>query len=130
TTLPRIDLRADLAERAAQWRLVAFIPFGNGPRALGLVPAGRHAGLDLVPRSFAVAGDGSFWITDQNQHRVAHFSPDGRFVGQIGGIPNDRFHPRLRDLAVVGDRLFVLEDDTHTPKAIVMTPGTDGRFEP
>ncbi len=71
----------------------------------------HHASLPIFPFSFAVAPDGSLWLVDAVKHRLAHFSPSGGFIGQIGGIRFDRFHPQPQDLVSIGDALYLLEQD-------------------
>ena len=84
------------------WRLVASIPFGPRREALGEIPEGPRSPVPMVPFSFAVAPDRSFWILDEVKRRVAHYSAEGRFIGDLGGLRFDRFHPHPRDLVIAG----------------------------
>lgn len=104
-------LRADLSARPANLRRVASIPFGPARTQVGLIDDVRRASLPLFPPSFTVAPDGSFWLVDEVKHRLVHLSPRGDYIGQIGGIRFDRFHPQPQDLVSVGDALYLLEQD-------------------
>jgi hypothetical protein len=88
------------------------LSLGFGPRAdeLGYVPVGEHSPLPLIPRAFAVAADGSFWILDEPKRRIVRFTADGSYLEAIGGLRFDRFHPHPRDLVLVGDEPFVSEE--------------------
>jgi len=103
-------LRADLNRPPAAWRRVAFVPFGRRPSELGLELPPVHTSLPLVPRSFTISSDGTLWILDTVKARVAHYSAHGAYLGQIGGLFFDRFHPHPRDLAFWGGRLVVLQE--------------------
>jgi hypothetical protein len=85
---------------------VTFIPFGTHPDQLGFksFPTGPAS----QPSAFAVASDGSFWIDDRWKRRVAHYSSSGTFLGSAGGLE----HPGW-DLAMVGDELFVLVEQSN-----------------
>jgi hypothetical protein len=87
------------------------IGFGRAPSEVGLIDDVHHASIPVFPESFTVAPDGSFWLVDEVKHRLAHYSDSGRYLGQIGGIRFDRFHPQPQDLLSVGDSLFLLEQD-------------------
>jgi len=103
--LPALTLLADLGDEPAVWDRVTFIPFGNRPEQLGYktFPTGPAS----QPSAFAVAPDGSFWIDDRWKRRVGHYSPSGVFLGTAGQLE----HPGW-DLAIVGDEVFVLVDQS------------------
>jgi hypothetical protein len=103
-----LALTADLSERPAQWHRLAMIPFGSVESRLGLELPPVHTSVPLMPRSFTVAPDGTLWILDVVKHRVAHYSAAGTYLGDVGGLSFDRFHPQPRDLAFWGERLYVL----------------------
>lgn len=112
--LPALVLTADPTDPAAAWTRVAFLPFGSGRDELGYLPVSSHrTSLPVLPASFAVGPDGSLWILDVEKRRIAHFAPDGTYLGAIGGFANDRTHPHPRDIAVEsevhGDRIYVVE---------------------
>lgn len=100
---PRVVLTADLSERPARWTLVATIPFGERESDLRYVPA--HEAPTIEPSSFAVAPDGSLWIIDQANKRLAHYSSSGSYLGQVVGD----FSSFSRDLAFDGGDLWVIE---------------------
>jgi hypothetical protein len=104
-------LRADLSARPAHLRRVASISFGPARTQVGLIDDVREASLPVFPPSFTVAADGSFWLVDELKHRLMHLSPRGDYLGQIGGIRFDRFHPQPQDLVSIGDALYLLEQD-------------------
>jgi hypothetical protein len=101
-------LTADLSERPARWDRLAMIPFGPAESRLGLELPPTHTSVPLMPRSFTVAPDGTLWFLDAVKHRVAHYSATGTYLGDVGGLFFDRFHPQPRDLAFWGGRLYVL----------------------
>ena len=111
TVLPKLKLRADLSEAPAKWRLIASIPFGPRRDQLGFFFDRRKGSLPLLPRSFAVAEDGSFWVLDGIKRRVTHFSRTGEFIEDVGGFRADRFSPRPKDVAEASGRLYVIEEE-------------------
>jgi hypothetical protein len=127
-TLQRVDLRADLSEDPVRWRLVASIPFGPRHEELGYFFNRNRGSLPLLPRSFAVASDGSFWILDPVKKRVARFSRTGEFVEAVGGFKLDRFSPRPKDVGVLGDHIYVVEEEFG--RATLTTIGSDRRRTP
>ena len=127
-TLQRLELRADLAEAPVRWRLVTSIPFGPRPEQLGYFFNRNRGSLPLLPRSFAVANDGSFWILDPVKKRVARFSRTGEFIEAVGGFKLDRFSPRPKDVAAFGDHLYVVEEEF--ARATLTTIGPDRRRVP
>jgi len=110
TARPALVLTADLRQRPASWRRVAFIPYGPRPFELGAAFPPVHASLPLVPRSFTIGPDGSLWILDTVKRRVAHYTVDGRYLGAVGGLTVDRVDPRPRDVAFWAGRLVVLDE--------------------
>ncbi len=127
-TLQRLELRADLTEDPVRWRLVASIPFGPRREELGYFFDRSRGSLPLLPRSFAVANDGSFWILDTVKKRVARFSRTGEFIEAVGGFKLDRFSPRPKDVGVLGDRIYVVEEEFG--RATLTTIGADRRRMP
>ncbi len=60
------------------------VPFGKDREALG---AHIEGGNFLFPRDFTMDGAGHFYIYDSNNHRIARFSPGGKY--EIGfGYPS------------------------------------------
>src|SRR5205823_10640535 len=118
---------ADLSERPVVWHRVARIPFGPRESELGMLPAGRYEVAPVVPFSFAVAANGSLWFLDEVKHRLAHFGVGGSFLGAIGGVAFDRFHPRARDVVMEGAGPILLEDGLRH-EGIVATPRPGGGF--
>lgn len=112
-----LHLRADLSEPPAGWTLVATIAFGPGPRSLGYVPSNESA--PAGPSSFLVALDGSFWIADPVNKRIAHFSRAGTYLGQIADIA-----PTVSDLVLLPHGLVVLEDPREGQLALIGQAGT------
>ncbi|HEX2089136.1 MAG TPA: hypothetical protein VHI54_04260 [Actinomycetota bacterium] len=58
-----------------------------------------------------MANDGSFWILDPVKKRVARYSRTGEFIEGVGGFRLDRFSPRPKDVAVLGDHVYVVEEE-------------------
>jgi hypothetical protein len=84
--------------------------------------------VPIVPPSFAVAPDGSLWFLDIVKHRVAHYSGSGAFLGAVGGLQFDRFHPYAQDVGFGGGRLHVLEAEHRNAAALLR--GVLGRLGP
>jgi hypothetical protein len=105
-----------------------FVPFGRRPSELGF--KSFHESVNSQPSSFAVATDGSFWIADRWKDRLAHYSPDGRFLGaaRVGrppaGLTMGRHRGRIRDIVVSGDAMYVLFEPSGGPVARIETDGT------
>jgi hypothetical protein len=78
-----------------------------------------HTTTPIVPPSFTVARDGSFWLPDLVKKRLAHYSPSGSFLGEVPGLPFGLHLPRARDLGFWGDRLVVLQE---LERAALLTP--------
>jgi hypothetical protein len=123
TMLERLVLTADLTERPGPWRLLTTIPFGTSVDELGLVTDPHRTPVPYLPRSFAVAPDGSLWILDVVKHRLAHYGASGRYLGEIGGFKFDRFSPRPRDVVFSTGQMYVLEEDQR--RAVVVKVESD-----
>jgi hypothetical protein len=108
--LPRLVLDADVSTPSVRWPLVATIRSGEREDELGLVTDPLRTPVPYVPRSFAVAADGSFWILDVVKKRLAHYSPGGAFLGALGGFHFDPTHSHPLDVIVSDGRLYVLEE--------------------
>jgi hypothetical protein len=99
--LDEMVLVADLSDRPARWEQVAFLPFGDGAGELRYIPAGEIPARE--PTSFAVAEDGSFWILDNANLRLTHFSASGTFLSDVGG-----YHYSSRDLGFFRGDLYAM----------------------
>jgi hypothetical protein len=129
--LEEVVLTADLSEAPAPWHLVATIPFGRSVEELGLLTDVRHTAVPLLPRSFAIAPDGSIWILDVLKHRLAHYTSAGAYIGQIGGFKFDRFSPHPRDVLFSNGRMYVLEDKGVLATLVTVAPnGSLHRVQP
>jgi hypothetical protein len=122
--LDRLVLTADLSEAPNPWHLVATIPFGDSVTQLGLLTDQQRTPVPYLPRSFAVAPDGSIWILDVLKHRLAHYSPTGRYLGEIGGFKFDRFSPHPSDVVFSGPQPYVVEE--YVRRGILVTVQPDG----
>lgn len=74
---------ADCARRVV-WR---FDRAGGAPLAIGERDADRRQAGFVVPSAsfdLAAAADGSLWAVNPGEHRLEHFSPDGRFLACWG----------------------------------------------
>ncbi|HVU60760.1 MAG TPA: hypothetical protein VHD58_03790 [Mycobacteriales bacterium] len=123
------QLHVDFTEQPSRWRTVATFTYGKRADQLG--PPGGSAGfsgphgaaggaLALPPAAIAYASD-SIWVLDQMKHRVAHFSLDGRYLGQVTGLS-----PTASDLAIAPADEFVVIDDEPRAKVRTFAP-TSGR---
>ncbi|MEX0985251.1 MAG: hypothetical protein WD096_09400 [Actinomycetota bacterium] len=126
--LEPLMLTASLDVAPAVWAEVARVPMGDEEQELGVQPC-YHCGEQLVPSALAVDADGGLWIADAWKARIAHFAPDGSFVEafpvQIGSaIPGSS---GSADLAFVGDRLYVLEEEGGST---IIPLGADGPEQP
>jgi hypothetical protein len=79
--LPTLTLIADQSEPSAVWDLILRVPFGSGRGELKYEPPSQSAPTE--PAAFAVASDGTFWIVDGGNSRVAHFTRSGRFLDEV-----------------------------------------------
>jgi hypothetical protein len=92
-----------------RWELVARVPFGAAANELGTLTDPTKAPHPVIPPSFAVASDGSFWVADPVKLRLAHYSSTGAFLGSVSGLYFDRHHPHARDVIATAAGLDVLE---------------------
>ncbi len=120
-------LTADLTEATSPWHLVATIPFGEAIEQLGLLTDVHRTPVPYLPRSFAIAPDGSIWILDVLKHRLAHYTTPGRYLGQLRGFRFDRFSPHPRDVLFSNGTMYVLEELQVV--ATLVTVGADGSLE-
>lgn len=116
---PALTLLAALSQPPPRWRQAAFLPFGSGQADLGAMWPSVHTTTPIVPPSFTVGRDGSFWLLDPVKKRLAHYSPGGSYLGEVPGLPFGLHLPRARDLAFWGDRLVVLQE---LERAALLTP--------
>lgn len=98
--LDPIVLTGDFDDPLTPWTDVATIPVGRTESEIGS-PDCFHCEI-TVPGGLVVAEDGSFWIGDPLNGRVAHFSSDGTF---LGGVATER---GPADVTLVGDQIFAL----------------------
>jgi hypothetical protein len=99
-----IRFEVDLQEHVEAWRQVGFFPFGSSDEHLGI-----SACVDcerIGPRIITVDEDGGLWIADNYKHRIAHFGPDGAYLGNVR-FPGAR---NVRDLEVLRGDLVALLD--------------------
>jgi len=127
--LTRIVLTANLGDQPSKWPLVAHIPFGRAPSELGLYHDREHTSTPLYPPSFAIGGDRSIWFLDIAKHRIAHYSPEGAYLGQVTGVRFARTTPVPRDLAFAGDRLYMLSQRAPI-QGVVQSVGDEGVLPP
>ena len=125
---PELVLRADLSANPGRLLQVARIPFGVGVAGVGLINDPRRGSRPALPESIAVAEDGSFWLVDEVKHRLAHFGPTGRYLGEIRGLRFDRFHPQPQDLVEIRGRLWLLEQDHQHFLLSYLREFSDGRM--
>lgn len=101
----------------------------------GIVPTPTPTPLDVGlpegqlhrPEGLAVDRDGSLYVADYGQHRIAKFAPDGRFVrafGQYGTGPGELQGPKGVALDATG-RLYVAD----TGNGRVQRFAADGQLE-
>jgi hypothetical protein len=130
----RVILTADLSEAPSRWRSVFFLPFGSRSSELGFKLF--HESVNSQPSSFAVATDGSFWIADRWKDRLAHYSPEGRFLGaaRVGPPPDGesigRNRGRIRDIVVSEDVMYALFEPSGGPIARIEADGIVRIFRP
>jgi hypothetical protein len=108
---------------------VAHIPFGPQASRLGLYHDRTHTSTALYPPSFAVGGDRSLWILDLVKRRLAHYSPSGKYLGQVAGVAFDRDSQVPRDLAFAGDDLWLLSQ-RNPIQGVVQSVGDRGILPP
>jgi hypothetical protein len=118
-SLSALVLQASLSEQPADWERALFVPFGEGRRRLRFDPLEETQPLE--PHSFAIAPDGTFWILDNGNGRIAHYSIAGTFLEAIPDVGS-----AAADLAFVGSDLYVLMD----PRGLVASVGGDKALRP
>lgn len=134
TDLTEIALTADLSDRADDWTIVASIPFGDRTEELGFIDDPGVSSHPVLPAAFAFDADGSIWILDPLKQRVAHYSVEGRYLGELTGLRFDGDLPVPNDIGSVDGRVFVLHQlGTESSMAELrgdggpgVTPLTDG----
>jgi hypothetical protein len=119
-------LTADLSERPAVWKRLAFIPFGWSESRLGHLMPPVHTDRPLMPPSFAVAPDGSLWVLDVVKRRIAHFTAAGSYLGAVGGLFFDRAHPQPRDIAFADGGPVVLQQFHLAASVLQVVDGRPG----
>lgn len=73
---------------SAEWTEVLFLPYGDPPERVGTSVGGDSGSLDLGPEYGALAPDGTWWILDVANTRVARFASDGTYLGETV-LPED-----------------------------------------
>jgi hypothetical protein len=119
SSLPALVLQASLSEQSGAWEPVLFVPFGYGRKRLRYVALGDPQPLE--PHSFAVGPDGTFWILDNGNGRIAHYSIAGTFLEAIPDVGSG-----AADVTFVGSDLYVLLD----PRGLVAAVGKDKALQP
>ena len=90
---------------------------------------GELGGGDLqlhFPTDVAVATDGSAWVVDAFNFRLAHFAADGRWLGAVGA-PGEAGSGFLRPKGIAagpGGELYVSD----AQRDVVLVLGADGEF--
>lgn len=97
--LPRLRLVADVDEKPGSWTHLASVSYGAGEDELAYAASDESG--PVSPSSFAVAGDGSLWIVDPGNRRVAHFSAGGEFLGSAGPIAAEALDATIRGASVL-----------------------------
>jgi hypothetical protein len=118
-SLPSLVLQASLSEQPADWERALFVPFGEGRRRLRFDSLKETQPLE--PHSFAIGPDGTFWILDNANRRIAHYSIAGTFLEAIPDVGS-----AAADLVFVGSDLYVLMD----PRGVVAAVGEDKALQP
>ncbi len=80
-------------------------------------------------RSLIVDGDGRFWTTDEFNHRILVFSPDGvceRVVGGQGSGEGQFWYPA--GMALVGDEIWVCDSWNHRVQRFALDGSFVGTF--
>jgi len=102
----------------------------------GRLLASFGAGLFMFPHNLTIDRDGNIWTTDEGNHAVRKFTPDGRLLmtigdpGKAGGPPSLLTSPTGVVVAPNG-AVFVTEGHDNSPTAPVARVSkwtSDGRF--
>lgn len=126
-TAESVTLVADLSDLPAEWEEIASIPFGSERAELGFIHDPAVAPTALLPRSFAIDGDGSIWILDAVKHRVAVFDRSGTFLRDVPIRLDDGVLER--DIALTAAGVAVLEEvhrDAARIDSIIVFPAGSG----
>jgi hypothetical protein len=97
-----------------RWRTVARFTFGPRPGQLGF--RFQHDLNPLLPTGVVVDRRG-LWVCDPVKHRVAHFTLNGQYLGQVTGI-----REVAGDIAEEPDGRLVVVDDEPTATLRVISP--------
>lgn len=79
------------------------VPWGAGKHSVGRLDG--NEGASFGPMSFAIGLDGTVWLLDQQQRRLAQFNALGNWVSEIR-IPSDTYF----GLEITRDGSFVIMD--------------------
>jgi hypothetical protein len=81
------------------------------------------------PHGMCIDIDGNLLIADQGAHRVLRFTPDGKYLGDvgsgIGGKPGYFLEPRVVEIDSIGN-IFVGDEKDDKPRIQVFSP--QGKF--
>jgi sugar lactone lactonase YvrE len=81
------------------------------------------------PHSVVIDDDGNVIVVDENSHRVVRYSPEGKFLGEIGygaGREAGQF-TKPRDAAIgPAGRIYVSDEKSDRPRIQIFSP--DGEF--
>jgi len=117
TRLDPIVLRGALDDSLASWEDVATIPVGRSDSTIA-DPECFHCET-TPPAGLVVAEDGSFWIGDPLNSRVAHFASDGTFLEGV------RTESGPADVTLVGDQVFALLEQGASKIQLIDPAGRD-----
>jgi hypothetical protein len=130
TRLSAVVLTAGLGSRVSGWTRVAVIPFGeDGAHGELGWHLQRREGLNVIPPSFTVAADGSIWILDARNARLAHYSRSGKYLGWAGHFAWRTIWD-ARDVIWGDDRLYVLSSNVKDVAAEVTSVGPEHGRDP
>jgi hypothetical protein len=65
------------------WTEAFVIAYGDSPETLGTSPIGDSGRARIGPRYGAQTPDGTWWVLDSSNKRIAHFSPAGEYIDAV-----------------------------------------------
>ena len=86
--------------------------------------SGSETGEFFSPNSIAILSDGSYWVSDNYNHRIQHFTKSGEFLGKVGtvdsstrpksGTDNNSFYNPTMIAEDSSDNIYVV--DSHNKR--------------
>src|SRR5690606_23550790 len=87
---------------------------------------GNGSGEFIVPLGIEIDGDGNIYVADTINNRVQRFTPNG--LSMPGWEDSYMILTYPNDLAIYGDRAYVLEGDSHRVRSFTLDGAPIGQW--